>query len=262
MGFNLGNVYFDRILYVVIKDMKGNLLSVANQVQNFAVDITAESKDITDARGRLLKKLYTSKAGTITLTSQMMHLPTLAVAHGEDIIFAGQDNKVVIQDQMKIPASQTEVTLTGLVDNTLEVYEYLSNGATGKKYTLGTSASAKEYVVDEGKKLTLPKDTDAAEYLVLFKREVTSGAVLKNNSGKFPKTVEIGVFGLCGDPCEDERKGAYAVFPSVQPSPEVSFDFQTDSTFEFKGDLQASYCSGGNGELYSIVFPDEVIEDD
>ena len=261
MGFKLGNIYVDRGLYTVFKDTKGNLLGIANQVENFAVEITSESKEVTDARGRLLQKIPTSKAGTVTLTSKMLHIPTLAVANGEDVIIASNDNKIEVPDFIKVASTLTDITLTDVVDGTVEVYQYFSDGTTGKKYTLGAAASTTQFVLDESKKLTLPKDPDATEYFVMCRKLVSSGAILRNRSNKFPKVVSVSTLALYGDPCETVRKPVYIECPSVQPSPDVTFDLQTDSTFEFKGDLLANYCNGG-GDLYRLAFPDEEMEDE
>lgn len=262
MGFYLGNIYIDRALYAVITDTKDNVLAVADQVSNFAIDITAESKEINDARGRLLQKIYTAKAGTFTLTSQLLHVPTLAIANGEDVIVAGDSDKIEIPYFKKYASTETDITLDGVVDGSVTVYQYLGNGAVGKSYTLGTSASTTQFVVSEDGKLTLPTDTESTEYFVKCRRQIASGILVNNKSGKFPKTVKVYVLALCGDPCSETRKPLYIECPSVQPSPETSFDLQSDSTFEFKGDLQTNYCGGGDGVLYSLAVPNEEMEDE
>ena len=71
-----------------------------------------------------------------------------------------------------------------------------------------------------------------------------------------------GSLALYGDPCAEERKRVIIECPLVQPSPDTSFDLQSDSTFEFKGDLLTSYCGSGNGDLYRLAFPDEEMEDE
>lgn len=260
--FKLGNIYIDRALYTVFKDTKGGLLGTANQVQNFAIDITSESKEIKDARGNLIKKIPTSKAGTITLTSQMLHIPTLAIANGSDIIYASDSKKEEVIDIIKVAAGTTEVTFDNAADGSIEVYEYREDGGTGKQYTLGATASATQYVFDEKKKLTLPTDTDATAYLIMLRREVATGALVENSAKKFPKTVAMYTVALYGDPCAEERKRVIIECPLVQPSPDTSFDLQSDSTFEFKGDLLTSYCGNGNGTLYRLHFTNEVAEDD
>lgn len=262
MGFKLGNIFIDRALYTVFKDTKGKLLGTANQVQNFAIEITSESKEIKDARGNLIKKIPTSKAGTVTLTSQLLHIPTLAIANGSDVIYAGDSNKEEIIDIVKVAAGTKDITFADVVDNSVEVYQYCEDGGTGKQYTLGVSASATQYVIDEGHKLSLPTDSEATAYLIMLKRKVSTGALVENNAKKFPKTVSMYTVALYGDPCAEDRRRVIIECPSVQPSPDTSFDLQSDSTFEFKGDLLTNYCSGGNGVLYRLHFSNEVAEDD
>ena len=54
-------------------------------------------------------------------------------------------------------------------------------------------------------------------------------------------------------PCEpDTVRAAYVILPSFQPSPEVSIGFSTDSTIDFTGILQTSYC-GTDKILYEVV---------
>ena len=210
----------------------------------------------------MIKKIPTSKAGTITLTSQMLHIPTLAIANGSDIIYASDSKKEEVIDIIKVAAGATDLTFDNAADGSVEVYEYREDGGTGKQYTLGATASATQYVFDEKKKLTLPTDTDATAYLIMLRREVATGALVENSAKKFPKTVAMYTVALYGDPCAEERKRVIIECPSVQPAPDTSFDLQSDSTFEFKGDLLTSYCGNGNGTLYRLHFTNEVAEDD
>jgi hypothetical protein len=53
-------------------------------------------------------------------------------------------------------------------------------------------------------------------------------------------------------PCEsDIVRAAYVVLPNFQPSPELSIGLSTDSTIDFTGRLQTSYC-GTDKVLYEI----------
>lgn len=165
-------------------------------------------------------------------------------------------------DIIKVAAGATDLTFDNAADGSVEVYEYREDGGTGKQYTLGATASATQYVFDEKKKLTLPTDTDATAYLIMLRREVATGALVENSAKKFPKTVAMYTVALYGDPCAEERKRVIIECPSVQPAPDTSFDLQSDSTFEFKGDLLTSYCGNGNGTLYRLHFTNEVAEDD
>ena len=57
MAFKLGDLVVDRIQYAMASDLNDNPLYVLTQLADATIEVTAESKDATDANGNLVKRL-------------------------------------------------------------------------------------------------------------------------------------------------------------------------------------------------------------
>lgn len=70
MSFKLGDKIYKEILYFYAED-KGTGIPqyVLTQLSDANIEITAESKDVTDKNGNLVKKIWKSKAGTFSQQS-------------------------------------------------------------------------------------------------------------------------------------------------------------------------------------------------
>lgn len=258
--FKLGDLSIDRIQTGIAEDInETEILYVLNQLADATIDITAESKEVTDKDGNLIKKTYNAKSGTFTANNAMINTHILAAMSGSEIVEASGTAKIAMPKSMIVSAKATDITLTDYVEGSVKVSAYYSNGAKGEKYTLGSVASETEFVVDESGKLTLPKVAEGSgvtQFIVVYKRLVSAGGQVSNYSDKFPKTIRLTLKALYIDPCHvDTLKPVYIVLPSFQPSPETSIALQTDTQLEYKGDLQIDYCSGNGKKLYDLFFP-------
>ena len=84
MAFSMDGIVFDRIQMGVAEDFDGNVLYTLTQLADATIDITAESKDAKDARGTLIKRFYTGKAGTFTANNAILDFNILASSTGSD----------------------------------------------------------------------------------------------------------------------------------------------------------------------------------
>ncbi len=70
MSFKLGDRIYKEILYFYTEDLTSELpLYVLTQLSEATVEITAESTEVTDKNGNLVKKIWKSKAGTFSATN-------------------------------------------------------------------------------------------------------------------------------------------------------------------------------------------------
>lgn len=263
--FKLGDLAIERLVNGVAESLdQTKLLYTLNQLADATIDITAESKEIKDKDGNLIKKSYTSKSGTFTANNAMLNVNILGAQSGSDVIIASDSAKVTMPKIEIVPVGAKDITLTDYVEGSVKVAVYYSNGATGQQFAMNTSASATEFAIDGEGKLTLPTitDSDITELIIVYKRKVSEGLVVENYSDKFPKTISLTLKGLYTDPCHtDVLKPVYIWIPSFQPSPEISVNTQTDTRLEYKGDLQVAYCAGSGKCLYKLYFPPEEEED-
>ena len=260
MAFRLGDKIYKEILYFYAEDLSTlNPLYVLTQLSEANVDITAESTDITDKNGNLVKKIWKSKAGTFSATNAFVNTNIIAASTGSTPIFASSENKVAMPRMMHVKAGTT-VDITGYVAGSVKVAQYFGDGAIGKTYELGETASATAFAIaKDSNKLTLPTDAETEMYFIKYMREADKGALISNKADEFPSSVRAIMKATYYNPCKkNELKADYIEFPSFQVSPETSFPINADSaTMDFSGDLEIEYC-GADKVLYNIYDADEV----
>lgn len=260
MAFRLGDKIYKEILYGYSEDLTSeNPLYVLTQLSEANVDITAESSEVKDKNGNLVKKIWKSKAGTFSATNAFVNTNVIAASSGSTPIFASSENKISMPKMLHAKAG-TEVDISGYVAGSVKVAQYFGDGSIGKTYELGQSASATAFAIaSETKKLTLPTDSDTEMYFIKYMREVESGALIQNKADKFPESVRFIIKATYYNPCKkNELKADYIEFPSFQVSPETKFPINADSaTMDFSGDLEIDYC-GMDKILYNIYDADEV----
>ena len=260
MSFRLGDKIYKEILYFYTEDLSTqNPLYVLTQLNNATVDITAESTDVNDKNGNLVKKIWKSKAGSFSATNAFVNTNIIAASSGSTPIFASSDNKVTMPRMLHVKAG-TKVALGYYVAGSVKVAQYFGDGSIGKTYKLGEAANNTDFAIaTETKELTLPTDAETEMYFVKYLREVESGALISNKADEFPSSVRAIMKATYYNPCKkNELKADYIEFPSFQVSPETSFPINADSaTMDFKGDLEIDYC-GTDKVLYNVYDADEV----
>ena len=260
MSFRLGDKIYKEILYFYTEDLSTqNPLYVLTQLNNATVDITAESTEVKDKNGNLVKKIWKSKAGSFSATNAFVNTNIIAASSGSTPIFATSGDKVTMPRMLHVKKG-TEVDITNYVTGSVQVTQYFGDGSIGKTYELGSTASATEFSIASGTgKLTLPTDPDTEMYFVKYLREVESGALISNKADEFPSSVPAIMKATYYNPCKkNELKADYIEFPSFQVSPETSFPINADSaTMDFKGDMEIDYC-GTDKVLYNVYDADEV----
>lgn len=260
MAFKLGDIIIDRLQYGYAEslDAAATPLYVLTQLSEATIEITAESTDVTDARGNLVKKIWQSKAGTLNAQNAFINTNIVAAASGVDPVFATEDDKITMPAIKVFKAGETP-EIKDLVAGTLHVTEFTGDGSLGKKFELGAAASDTEFFFDEETNtLNLPTDETVDQYIVRYDRDVTDGVKLSNSSDKFPKSCRLLLKALYFDPCQkNELKSCYIELPSFQISPEVSLPINSEGQMDFTGDLEIDYC-GLEKVLYNIYFANDI----
>ena len=268
MAFSMDGVIIDRIQVGWAETMTDNKpLFALHQLSDAKIDVTSESKEAKDANGTLVKKFYTGKSGTFTANNAMIDFNILAASTGsEKVVVDGSKVKSVEMPRIvHVSKSTASLAIPDAVEGSVRVVGLAGNDSVIQEYAKHASAaSATEFAItgtNENMTLQLPTDGSTpglVRYLVKYNRVVKKGAVaIRNEVDKFPRTIRLTLKALAVDPCSpDEVRACYIVLPSFQVSPDVSFTLSTDATLEFKGDLQADYCSE-NKTLYEIYFAED-----
>lgn len=261
--FKLGNFNIDEILYGVASNFNGDILYTLDQLSSATIEISAESTDITDKKGNVVRTIYTSKTGTFNSTNAFLHPQLMNAASGSEIENATSTAPIVMP-KIAIVAAGGTLDVADAKADSIKVIGLFGNGANSVALTASTSAAWDEeeptYAVS-GDTLSVPAAADEApiQYLVKFDRDVESGIKLVNEADKFPNTVQLLLYCSYVDPCSDTLKPCYVLIESfmADPSMTISLDRETQE-MDFNGKIQMSYC-GTQKTLYTIYFPDEDI---
>lgn len=246
MAFKLGNHYIDEILYGVA-EKNGNIEYALDQLSSASIEISAESTDITDKKGNIIRTTYRSKTGTFTATNALLHPAAINAQSGSPIQYASSaaGGAIVMPKIIVAPAvdSATEtdrqVKLGEYTDGSVRVIGLFGNGANDKPL----SADAVAGMISgtgENTVITLPQKTadGPIQYLIKFERSVTSGAMLQNTTAVSSDLVKLTLFCAMGDPCQDSLRPCYVVIPrfAADPSMTISLDAETQE-IDFSGNL-------------------------
>lgn len=238
MAFKIDDLIIDSIDTALATTFEDVPLYTLTQLTEATIDITADSTDAVDKNGTLIKKVWKGKTGTFTASNAMVNLNIIGAMSSEEGYKTASSTDTIVMPKI-FTVKQGTLTYQ-LPDYTKEasisVAEEANNGAMGKVYTLATAASATEYAVSSTGMLTLPTDTSADKFIILYKRKVSSGVAITNRADKFPSTVRLYIKALAYDPCTADTLRAVMIYlPSFQVSPEVSVSLSADATIDYSG---------------------------
>lgn len=259
---NFDQLIFDRVVDGWFEDKDLNLLAVLDQLQDFSINVTAETKDKTDAQGNLIKRYYQSKQVEVSGENAVFSMNLMAIQAGTSKKI---DTEVVMPRIIHIAKTDSPYELPDVpIDGTVMVYGTLANGLpdTEKKYTVGDSAGEGTYAIatsDNKTTITLPTDaTDVVQIKYDFKVAEGKKAARVNEDGtSFPKECKATFRVLCSDICDTETvRALYIVFPKFQMSPEFDWTVDTESGQPFSATAFKDYCASGQILFYVAVCED------
>lgn len=262
MQLNLDKLVIDRVVDGQFENKDNKLLAVLDQVQNFSINTTSETKDKTDAQGALIKRYYQAKNVEISGENAVLSLNLMSLQTGSDVI---KNSDVVLPRILQVAKSDAALELPDTpIEGTLSVYGTYDNGIpnTDIQYKRGTVAGEGTYAlttVDGKTAITLPTDATASVQ-IKYDYQVTEGnvAVRVNQDGSsFPKECKATFRILCSDVCNSEEVIClYAVFPRFQMSPDFDWSVATDAAQSFTATAFKDYCAKNQLLFYVAVAED------
>lgn len=258
MALRLGNHVIDEVLYGVAQNFQDELLFTVDQLSSASIEISAESTDITDKKGNVLRTQYKSKSGTFNSTNAFLHPAIMNAASGSKIEVASSSAQIQMPKICTIAAGAT-LDVTDAINGTIHVMGLYGNGANEDELVQASSAVAHvSYDLTNGM-LTVPAGGAGlpVTYLIRYERNVESGYKLSNLSNKFPDTIHFTLLCSYMDPCEDALKPCYVYFGSFMPDPSITINLDSENQeLDFNGIIQVDYCSSDK-VLYVIYYPEE-----
>lgn len=261
---NFDNLVIDRVVsgWFETKAQTPELLAVLDQITNFSVNTSSETKDKTDAQGALLKRFFTAKSVEVSGENAVFSLNLHAIQTGTD---KKTGTAVVMPRIIQYSKTESPITLPDTpINGSLIVVGTTANGLPDvtKQYAKDDTAGVGKYAITTAEgvtTLTLPTDaTDIVQ--VKYEFTVEEGKVaarVDQTGGKFPKECKATFEILCSDVCNSEEVLAlYIVFPKFQMSPDVDLTFDTESTQNFSATAMKDYCSKDQVLYYIAVVED------
>ncbi len=262
-ALNFDQLVIDRVVDAWFESKSDNeLIAVLDQVTNFSVNTTSETKDKTDAQGVLLKRYFLSKSVEISGENAVFSLNMAAIQSGSE---KKTGANVTLPRIMQIAKTDSPYALPDTpIDGTLMVYGTADNGVVDveKKYTRGDSVGVDTYTVaTAGGVTTLTLPTNATDTVqIKYEYTVAAGDIaarVDQTGDKFPAECKATFRVLCSDLCDSETvRALYIVFPKFQMSPDVDLTFDTDSTQSFTATALKDYCGKGQILYYIAIAED------
>lgn len=260
---NFDQLVIDRVVDAWFESKSDNeLIAVLDQVTNFSVNTTSETKDKTDAQGVLLKRYFLSKSVEISGENAVFSLNMASIQSGSA---KKTGTNVTLPRIMQIAKTDSPYALPDTpIEGTLMLYGTSDNGVVdvSKKYVKGDSAGVDTYAVaTSGGVTTVTVPTNATDTVqIKYEYTVAAGDIaarVDQTGDKFPAECKATFRILCSDLCDSETvRALYVVFPKFQMSPDVELSFSTDSTQSFTATALKDYCGKGQILYYIAIAED------
>lgn len=261
----------------------GKVLAVLDQISNFSINTTSETKDKTDAQGALLKRYFTSKSVEVSGENATFSLNLFATQSG----VTKETGTNVIMPRIyltTVPEKVGGVATITLPDNpedgTFKLYGTSANGnvdidtqylpAAEGSTTPGTNTYVISSSTTEGVTTTtvgLPTNLNTGDQVqIKYERKISNDAIkaarVDVKGDQFPKECKATFRVLCSDLCNSEEVLAlYIVFEKFQMSPDFDWTVDTESTQGFSATCYRDYCGKGQ-TLYYIAIAEDTDEYD
>jgi len=232
------------------------------QLEDSALNVTAESEDVTDAMGSPIMTMYRAKRAEYSATNSVFSLGLAGAQFGSDVVEATSTNKIQNRtfEILTIPttgADAGKITLTNqaVVDSIKYIYA-IEDNKIGTAYEAGAAASATEFVVDyTGDKtvITVPTGLTGSVY-VEYDYETEEASMVINSADEFPKAGELVLFAIFRDVCDENKKYSGTIIcPRAKIDPtQIEIALTTTGKHSFTFQMNKAYCSL-NDELFRIV---------
>lgn len=256
---NFDKLVIDRVVDGWFENKDLELLCVLDDVQDFQISNSSETKDKTDSQGALIKRYYQSKSAEVSAANAVFSMNLAALQMGTT---KKTGTAVVMPRIMQVSASDSPITLPDTpIDGTLIVYGTFDNGVpnTELKYTKDDAAGAGKYAIaTAGGVTTLTLPTDATALVqVKYEYQVAEGQIaarVDQDGSSFPKECKATFRVLCSEICDPETvRALYIVFPRFQMSPDFDWSVATDSVQNFSAIALKDYCSAANNLYYLAI---------
>ena len=263
MAFDVNNFVIDHVIRgLMTSTADGSVMWSINQITDPTLNVTSETAEAVDAMGSTIATFNRGKQAEFSASNSLFDLGLFAAQNGNEKEVASAGATITT------PAFETVVAANGVTTVTLKnmpnaqidaIYALKGDGTLGKKYTVGTTASADNFVHTAGTNtITVPTGLVAGTQLfVMYEYEAESAVAVTGDAINFPRAGKFIMEVLGTDVCDPTTLiHAYIVFPNAKLDANVDISFTTDGNHPFTIQAQQAYCDSKK-TLFQIVIPDE-----
>lgn len=248
---NFDKLIIDRVADAWFEDRTNrNLLAVLDDVQNFSINTTSDTKEKTDSMGALIKRYFLAKNVEVTGENAVLSLNLMGIQTGTGVKTDGDVKD--IPRIFHVSKTTDPVELPDVPnDDTLILYGTQENGLVDldKEYVEDTTEGAGKYrVYEQSGKTYIALPTDATDSVIIkyqYDATANSNAIrVDQDATSFPKECKATFRVLCSDVCQsDVVRAFYVVFPKFQMSPDFDWTVDTESAQSFTATALKDYCA-------------------
>lgn len=259
--FNPNELVIERVRAVEEYDPETKeLLARYTQIEDPALNLSADGTDVTDAMGAPITTFYNAQSGTFGFSNSLFSLDLAASQ------FGAKKQTATSSDKITVPVSET-ITIGS--DNTVTLkytpvgtskaeIKYVkvinSDNTFGKTYTLSATADEGKFTLDAAsKKITLPAGTTGRVF-VNYNRESEKAAIVTKRTNATPEVKSLLIHVIFHDPCNTNNVIAGVVScPRAQIDPSsIDINLTSDGKHAASYLLRRAYCDE-EGKLLDII---------
>lgn len=261
-AINFDQIVIDRVVSAWFEDKNAKLIAVLDQISNFSINNSAETKDKTDAQGVLIKRFYTSKSVEVSGENAVFSMNLAALQFGTEKVTkkkGDDETKVRLPRIMQVAKGQIELPDTP-IEGTLMVYGTSDNGLVDTEIQYTKTDEAGDYTYSLVGKTLVPPLQATETIQIKYEYEIDTdkeGARVDQTSDKFPRECKATFQVLCSDICDSETvRALYIVFPKFQLAPDFDWTVDTESSQQFSAVALKDYCGKGQLLYYIAIAED------
>lgn len=252
---NVNELLLDKVRSLIFTDLSdGSVIGRLTKLEDPSLQTAAEGEEIADAQGALITKLFRAKTGKFTATNSLFSMDLLAQQYGTTKEIADDTSKIITPCEEILTVEEGKITLTHTPSNTIKYIYKLESGQLAKKYTVGTTASAEEFSINDTE-ITVPTNVTGKIY-VEYEYESDSAVRVVNYADKFPEAVGVKIFAIFRDMCNENVKYAGVVVArkgKIDPS-SIETALSSTGKHSFDIDFMKDYCAEDeDSDLFSVI---------
>lgn len=251
---NINDVVFEKILRIESYHTNTReMVWMANQLRDATLNVTGESREVTDASNAPIATFYDARRAELEATSALFNLPLAAAQGGNPggLVRGAVGKGIAVPRSEILTVSGTTLTLTDVPVGTAGaeipyIYAVDNTGYNVANYALGPTATENTFTLDAAtKKITLPTGmVNGTRVMVNYTAEREDAARFSANATDNPMATETHLWVKCHNVC-DPSTIVYGILVcyNAQLSPDYTINFGSDAEQALNMTIMPSYCT-------------------